>query len=222
MSAHIYKSALGRVPSVTGITRLYGESEGKMYWANAMGLEGKDMNAARQAVATPGTMTHERVDCFIQGKTWHPGPWELKFDSAEAYEIALKKSAQAFSNFERWYTQNRLELIASEVALVSEKHQFGGRLDALGSSGGLCLADWKTGGGGKIYADFLYQLGGYSILWGENFPEQPLTGGFKIIRFNRDEADFAHWDFAQIDDAKRGFLLLREMYEIHKKLKKRI
>lgn len=221
--AHIYKNTDGqRVPSVTTISKLYGENDGLIIWANQQGLEGKTLADAREKTATPGTMTHERVDYFIQGKDWHPGPWMDRFSSDEAANDALAKSARAFGNFQRWYSQNRMELIAGEVALVSEKHQFGGRMDAIASTGGLCIADWKTGGGGKIYANFLYQVAGYSILWDENFPDQPLTGGFHIIRFNRDEADFAHWHFAELDKAREGFLLLRKLYDIHKQLKKRI
>lgn len=221
--AHIYKLKDGaRVPSVTGITGLYGDKGGLLYWANAQGLEGKTLADAREATATPGSMAHERVDAFIHGKLWDSAPWEDKFSNRDAFMGAADKAQQAFENFERWYAQNRMKLIAGEVPLVSEAHQFGGRLDALGSAGGICLADWKTGGGGKIYADFLYQVAGYGVLWEENFPDQPLEGGYHIIRFNRDEADFAHWHFQDLSDARSGFLKLRELYEINKRLKKRL
>lgn len=221
--AHIYKNADGqRVPSVTTITKLYGENDGLIHWANQQGLEGKTLADAREATATPGSMTHERVDYFIQGKEWFADAWREKFSTGGAFEDALEKSMRAYTNFSRWYSQNRMELIAGEVSLVSEQHQFGGRMDALASTGGLCIADWKTGGGGKIYADFLYQVAGYSILWDENFPDKPLEGGFHIIRFNRDEADFAHWHFAELNAAREGFKHLRKLYDIHRKLKKRI
>lgn len=221
--AHIYKNADGqRVPSVTTITKLYGENDGLIIWANQQGLEGRTLQDAREATATPGSMTHDMVDCFISGKEWNPDNWVNKFDSTDAFVAATEKANRAFYNFERWYDQNRMELIAGEVALVSEEHQFGGRMDALATTGGLCIADWKTGGGGKIYADFLYQVAGYSILWDENFPDKPLEGGFHIIRFNREEADFAHWHFAELDAAREGFLYLRKLYDIHRRLKKRI
>lgn len=222
--AYRYHSSKGPVPSVTTITKLYGEKDGLIVWANNQGLEGKTLQDARQATATPGSMTHERVDYFINGRIdeWDRTSWLPKFDVPGTYADACDKCDQAFDNFARWYRQNGMRLIAGEIELVSEEHQFGGRLDALGSSGGLCLSDWKTGGGGKIYADFLYQIAGYSILWNENFPDKRLDGGFHVIRFNRDEADFAHWHFQDLGDAREGFLMLRKMYEIHKRLKRRL
>lgn len=221
--AHIYKNADGRrVPSVTTITKLYGENDGLIIWANQQGLEGKTLQDAREATATPGSMTHEAVDCFIQGIAWAPEIWRDKFSSPEAYEDALEKAMRAFHNFKRWYSQNRMELIAGEVALVSEEHQFGGRLDAIGTETGLALLDWKSGKGGSIYANFLYQLAGYAILWEENFPDKPITGGYHVIRFSREEANFTHWFFDEMDNQKRAFLLLRQLYDVHKLTKKRL
>ena len=144
-----YKVGGKRVPSVT--TLLKYDQDALIYWANKQGLEGKTLQDAREETASPGSMAHERVDAYIKGEDWHPGPWEQRFSSPEAYELAIQKCARAFDNFRRWHDTNKISLIASEVALVSKKHRFGGTLDALGSTRGLCLADWKTGTNTRIY-----------------------------------------------------------------------
>ena len=216
----IYKTADGkRVPSVTTMKPDCGAL---LYWANQQGLNGISLEEARQATATPGSMTHERVDAYIKNKAWTAETWRDKFDTEELYAIAVKRSAQAFDNFAKWHSMTNFKLVSGEVSLVSEHYKFGGTLDAVMIEDSLCLADWKTGASGAIYTDFLYQLGGYAILWEENFPDKPLDGGFHIIRFNRESADFAHWHFSELDDAKKGFLLRREDYEINKRLKKRV
>ncbi len=223
MPHQIYKTKDGkRVPSVTTITKLYGDSGGLLYWANQQGLDGNTLEDARQATATPGSMIHERVDYHIRNEAWVPETWEPKFSTPELYRDAKAKVARGFDNFLRWESMTQMKLIAGEIALVSEEHRYGGCLDAIMTRDGVALADWKTGTSGSIYADFLYQVAGYGILWNENFLDKPITAGYHIIRFNRDYADFSHWHFAELDDARRGFLLLREMYEINKRVKKRV
>lgn len=220
---HIYKTKENkRVPSVTTITGLYGEKDGLLHWANGKGLEGITLSEAREAVATPGSMAHDMVDKFIRGEPWDQTEWRHKFSTTDAYNEAVKRCSQAFANFERWASYSKFQLVEGEIPLVSEEFKFGGRLDAIMTEHGLALADWKTGGSGGIFADYLYQVAGYAILWEENFPDQPITNGYHIIRFNRDTADFAHWHFSELEDAREGFLRLRELYEIHKKVQKRV
>lgn len=224
MAHTIYKTRDGkRVPSVTTITKLYGDTGGLLYWANQQGLEGKTLKEAYEGTATPGSMVHERVDYWAQGKEWSADTWRDKFSSEEAFDDAKVACDNGFAAFENWAAFSKFEIVAGEVPLVSEKHKFGGRLDAVMTSNGLALADWKTGSGGKIYADFLLQLGGgYAILWDENFPDKPITAGYHVIRFNRETADFAHFHYAELDDARKGFLLLRELYDVYTRLKKRV
>lgn len=211
-----------RVPSVTTVEGPYGDCGGLMYWANQAGLDGKDLQEARQSVATPGSMTHERVDCFIRDEEWYSEPWREKFYTEEAYSKACECSGQGFENFQRWYESTHFKLIAGEIALVSEEHQFGGCLDAVMTSHGVALVDWKTGkNGSALYPSNLYQLAGYGILWEENFPDRPITAGYHIVRFSRQSADFGHFHFSELDIAKEGFLNLRRQYDIHKQVMKR-
>lgn len=211
-----------RVPSVTTISGLYGDKSGLLYWANQQGLDGRTLDESREAVATPGSIAHDMVDKHIKGLEFDLTPWRPKFSSEDAYKAAIEKASTAFVAFQSWAAFTGFKLKVGEVPLVSEQYEYGGTLDAVMTGKGLALADWKTGKGLTIYPDFLYQIAAYGVLWEENFPDNPITDGFHIIRFSSETADFGHFHFRELDDARQGFLLLREMYEINKRVKRRL
>jgi len=82
------------------------------------------------------------------------------------------------------------------------------------------MGDWKTSN--AIYPDHIIQLAAYKVLWEENHPDQPITGGFHLCRFSKEHGDFAHHFWSELDDAWEQFLLFRQAYDIDKKLKKRV
>lgn len=107
----------------------------------------------------------------------------------------------------------------SELPLISERYKFGGTLDAMFVQDELSLGDFKTSN--TVYVDYLVQvIGGYALLWDENFPNRPISG-FHLLRFSKD-GDFAHHYWQDIPEAKRAFLLMRELYDLMDKLKKRV
>jgi len=131
----------------------------------------------------------------------------------------LENAIKAFGSAERWKSQSRMEVIESELPLVSERYKFGGTLDAAMVHDRLSLGDWKTG---KLYDSHLIQVcGGYALLWEENFPDRPITGGFNLLSFTK-EGDFGHKWWQDVPEAKRAFLLMRELYDLVDKIKKRI
>ncbi|GAH49188.1 unnamed protein product, partial [marine sediment metagenome] len=129
---------------------------------------------------------------------------------------------QGFENYLNWATNNKIKIIEQEMELVSEEFRFGGCPDGIGrdSQKRYCLVDWKTSNG--VYVDFLIQLAGYEHLWNINHPDKLLTGGFHLCRFSKENADFAHHYWSELDDAWTQFKLLRQAYDIDKKLKKRL
>jgi hypothetical protein len=117
----------------------------------------------------------------------------------------------------------KLEVRHTEVSLASEKHKFGGTLDAIGivnGSNGLALIDWKTSN--SIYPDYLYQLAAYQLLWEENYPDHPITGGAHLCRFAKEEGDYAHHHFPSLDDEAGTFLVMRDLYDRVKRTEKRV
>jgi hypothetical protein len=78
--------------------------------------------------------------------------------------------------------------------------------------------DLKTSSG--IYRDHLIQVAAYRHLWEENTGGK-ITGGFHILRFSREDGDFSHHFFPELDDAWEMFKHLRAAYDLDLKLKKR-
>src|SRR5690606_12478737 len=131
----------------------------------------------------------------------------------------VAKAQKAFGAFLEWVEQTQLVVTHTEMPLVSEKYRFGGTFDALLVRGKRSMGDWKTSG--KVYGEYLAQVAAYGILWEENFPDQPIDGGYHLLRFDKEYGDFhAHW-WSELEARKRFFLRLREAYEDDKELKKR-
>jgi hypothetical protein len=221
-----------RVPSVTTILGRFKESGALIHWAAGQAAQYVINNLpakpsrgdvvkvcetaksayreVRDAAADAGTLAHAAVEAWVKRDT------EFKFVGDDAVVARAKKS---FGAFLEWADQTHLEVTETEVSLVSEQHKFGGTLDAMLVRGKLSLGDWKTSN--AIYAEYLCQLGGYAILWEENFPDRPIEGGFHLLRFDKSHGDFTHKWWSELDTAKRAFLLMRELYETDKELKKR-
>lgn len=207
-----------KVPGTTTIIGRFKESGGLIQWAYKQGREheglarqGKDAPARLHEVvdkaADIGTQAHEMVEKHISGET---------FDRKDYHEMA----SDAFQAYLSWEGQSKLKIVEQEMQLVSEEYRFGGTPDAIGEiDGQFCLVDWKTSN--SVYQDYLIQLAAYRHLWEENHPDKPLTGGFHLCRFAKEHGDFAHHFYPNLDEAWRAFVLMRELYDIDKQLKKR-
>lgn len=211
-----YKNSAGqKVPGCTTIVSRFKESGALLYWAWQVGLRGEDMNKAKEAAADAGSCAHEMIDCHLHDRVFKIGPWDA---------MTIAKAEHAFHAFLEWKEQNNLTLLAAELSLVSEKHQFGGTFDAIMAGGTLRILDYKTSNG--IYQDYLIQVaGGYSLLWKEHMPDQPLHG-MDLLRVSKpkeptDPVSFHHhhWSAEIFPLAERQFLLFREAFDLDKRLK---
>jgi hypothetical protein len=203
-----------KVPGTTTIIGRFKESGGLLQWAFKQGQAGKrHLYEEAEKAADIGTYAHSLVEAHIKGE---PRP-----DPPSTADLTFQESAQsAFAAYLKWAENFKVRIVAQEVQLVSEKHRFGGTPDAVGIVGNeLCMLDWKTSN--SVYSDYLIQLAAYKHLWEENFPEQPITGGFHLLRFAKEHGDFAHHYFPKLDNAWKQFVLFREAFEIDKELKKR-
>jgi hypothetical protein len=211
-----YRNAKGdKVPGTTTILGRFKESGGLIQWAYNCGKEGIDINAARDRAADAGTLCHEMIDAHLHG-------WAFENNGYDRGSLA--KAEHAFLGFLEWKQQTALKLVAAEVSLVSEKHQFGGTFDAALVGDSLRLLDYKTAS--AIYNDALIQVAGaYSLLWAEHNPDKPLHG-IDILRISKPEAPddpvsfhHCHWSAEIIPVAQEQFLLFRRAYDLDKKLK---
>lgn len=208
-----------KVPGVTSIIGRFKDSGGLLFWAFEQGKAAErgeivKLYDKRDEAAEAGTLAHSLVEARIHGQT-------LPDLSGHSPDIA-KKAMQGYENYIHWQEDNRIEIVYQEMELVSAIHLYGGCPDAIGrdSRGQLCILDWKTSNG--VYQDYLIQIAAYRQLWEENVPTEPITGGFHLLRFSKEQADFAHHYWSELDEAWRQFVLFREAYEIDKKLKKRV
>lgn len=202
-----------KVPGTTTVIGRFKDSGALIYWAYNRGKEGLELYESRDKAAELGTIVHEMVEAFIRGET--------PLIPLALSEQDVESITSAFDAFQEWFDSNKFEIVEQEVQLVSEVYKYGGTPDAvaLDSKGRLVLLDWKTSSG--VYTDFLYQLALYRVLWNENHPDNPLTGGSHLCRFAKENGDFAHHFYPDLTDAERGGLMMVELYNIDKGLKKR-
>ncbi len=213
---HVYKDSDGkRLPSVTTIIGRWKESGGLIHWAWELGINGKDYRDERQNAADSGTIAHEMVEADLRGTSWTP--------AADIDADVLQKGRQAFEAYQGWRKQTKLKVLHAEVPLASAKHRFGGTLDAIGTvadGNGLSLLDWKSSG--RLYPDYLYQIAAYGMLWEENYSDQPITAGYHLCRFSKQDGDFSHSFFPSLQEEAKTFLLMRELYDRVKITEKRV
>lgn len=183
-----------KVPGVTTVLRQWGEgSSALMYWAWALGKEGKDLREERDRLASAGTIVHSLAEADIKGR---PLP---SLDGID--EETRAKVLASFEAYKAWKASTRLELVASEVPLVSEVHHYGGCLDAIvmfdGKPG---ILDFKSAK--RLYKSTVAQVAAYARLWDEAQPDLCIkhrhvlrwdeTGGFHHHAIS-DEWDSAGW-----------------------------
>ena len=203
-----------KVPGTTTIIGRFKDSGGLMHWAFKQGKLGKDrLYEEAEKAADIGTLAHAMVEAHIKGA----GPECMLVNASDDMR---EKARSAFNAYLAWERMTKLRVIDQEMQLVSEKYRYGGTPDAIGIiDNELCLLDWKTSN--SVYQDYLIQLAAYRNLWEEHHPERPLVGGFHLLRFAKEHADFAHHYYPNLDSAWRAFVLMRELYDIDYELKKR-
>ena len=142
-------------------------------------------------------------------------------DKFKCSSDVAEKALQGYQNYLKWEETNNMKIVSVEDEMVSEKYLYGGCLDCIFEKDGvLSIGDFKTSN--AIYQDYLIQIAAYKNLWEECHPDRPITGGFHLLRFSKEHADFAHYFWGELDDAWRQFILFREAYDIDKLLRKRV
>jgi hypothetical protein len=209
-----------KLPGVTTICGIVKDSGPLTMWAYKTGREHERLVAQGKPApkhlydvvdraAQIGTLAHACCEADISGQPLPDIP-----------EDQRGPVMQAFGQYQAWKAQTRLSIVACEVPLVSEAHQFGGTLDFVCEIDGvLCLGDFKTSG--AVYPEMLMQLAAYRVLWNENHPERPITGPSHLLRISKDAPDFAHHSYGELSDAWEMFLLARRVYDLSARLKKR-
>lgn len=215
--AHVrYRNSADKiVPGVTTITGVMNKPL-LVPWANKLGLQGIEVGKYVDDLAEIGTLAHYFVECHIKSQIEGT---EVKPEIDDYSKNQIDAAENSFIKFLDWESKHEVKYIASELQLVSEKHQYGGTIDIYCEiDGKKTLADLKTCK--AIYSEHHTQVaGGYGLLLVEH--------GYKvediiIIRIGRDDVEgFEAKPCPQPDLHKKRFLLCRDLYEINKILNRR-
>lgn len=221
-----------RVPSVTtiiGNCKSENTSKALMHWAWKLGKEGVDYKERQKGAIGSGHLAHEMVERFVRERAQGKSSEEANKISIELArnhnevtdEEDVNNAVNAFGGFYEWFTMTKAEIVAVEVPLVSVNHSVGGTLDAiLKINDKYAIGDWKSSN--SLYADYLCQIAAYRVLWEECYPDYPITGGYHLIRFDKEYGDFEHRWFRNLQEEERAFLLMLELYNIMKKVERRV
>jgi hypothetical protein len=217
-----YNAAGKRVPGVTTCNETLGfKTRALVAWANRIGREeDRHHSDEKEEQGLLGTFAHLGMEADVKGE-----PFDINaLDVPPQHKIMLYTAMGAF---ETWKVHTTMKLIESEIALVSEKMQCGGRIDIVAELSGVpCIVDLKTGNG--VYVDALVQIAAYGAIWNENFPDRQIQG-YHILRVDKHHAGFAHryWPPEAIIGTPENpavpletFCHARRLYELSKPLRK--
>ena len=155
-----YKNKAGQ--RLKGATTLIGQNIGwgkdpLLYWANQQGLAGKSLSESRDTATVSGTIAHTLIEADLKGLI----PVLEKYNQED-----ISKAETAYLNYLQWRKQFEFEPMFIERNLVSEKWQYGGCPDIVGTvQGRWAIVDWKTG---RTFESLFVQFAAYLELIYEN------------------------------------------------------
>lgn len=204
-----YKIDGERVPGVTTVIGYRKEAGALMHWAWTQGKEGRDFRDVRDRAASAGTICHKMVEAKIHGEVC---------ETVDTDAETMGKAQKGFEAYEAWARQSKLEIVETEINLVSKRFRFGGCPDAIGIlEEKNWLLDWKTSN--ATYIDHVIQLAAYAHLLAEAGKK---IEGACLVRFGKEHADFHYHQYPRtlLLEFWPIFERLLEVYRLEKKLKK--
>jgi len=200
--------------SVVGVTTVsaqldWGKSGRLMAWVAKEVRTGKDPFKSRDRAADAGTVAHALIEAHLLDK---------KPDLSGYDKEVIDKGDTAFLNFLTWCEAYQLKPRSIEEPMVSPKLRCGTTPDLIAFiKDRLSIVDYKTGG---AYESSYIELAARKAIWEELHPDEPITGGFHILKVNRDNGAFDHIYRESLDGCLEAFLCLLELYELKSKIKK--
>lgn len=202
---------------VCGVTTIIGQLDKPflLRWAYNLAVQGIKYFEVTEKSKNIGTLVHHMIECEITDK-------KVKEENLNDFTIdEINSAKRSFELFKKWiFSSNHdIEIIGSEMQMVSEKHGYGGTIDMLIKlDGKLTLLDVKTGSG--IYPEMTYQLSAYRQLHDENYKNKIQK--VLILHINHEKLDYTEYNYElkELDYLFEGFLALLKFYIINKSLKK--
>jgi hypothetical protein len=219
-----YKLADGtKVPSVTTVTSRFKDSGGLIHWAWQQGIDGINYRESRDKATEAGSICHGWIEDWIHGRES-----EASYDGSGG---PLDQAWKGYEAFLDWAESVQLEVLETEVALVSETYKFGGTFDALALVAGKPkLLDWKTSN--AVYGEYVAQVAAYRELIRERKVAPEIGIGIDafvmvpdsalLLRIGKEHADFHLHSYPSsvLDLGWEYFKHALEMYGLDKQLKK--
>jgi len=213
-----HNSAGVRLPRVTTICGLLDKSKFLVPWAYKCGLGKIDYAKLRDDLADVGTLAHEYVVSMLRGLR---DGTIYEVDVYEYTPFQIERAKRSFDSGLAWIQKHSIDPLFTELKVISEIHQFGGRLDLLGPVDGVfTLLDFKTGK--WAFDNYFLQLAGYDIALEEHEDFLKLDQRieqFMIVNIPRAPGDqFQVQVRRNLDLRREEFLHFRAIYKIEKRL----
>ena len=163
------------------------------HWANKMGRkEGLTLNEAMSLATVPGSIVHAMIEAHL--KESNSQAWKDYVDF-EYTQKDVDLAENSFINFLEWTRQFKMKPVAIEPILINNRDGYGSTPDLVAYIlGKLSIIDWKSG---KFFESGFLQFAANKQNWEFNYPDQPITGGFHLLRIPRNDATLSfhhsHW-----------------------------
>lgn len=181
-------------------------------WNNKLGLQGVNTKEYLKERAEIGILAHSMVrNWFLFGGT-------LGNECDDGYSREQIKAAKiSYRNFMKWIAVKNIDPILIEKDFVSEKYQYGGKLDIYAEIDGVKeLIDLKTGK--EIYDNSVIQVGAYRLLLEEHGHEVEKVRIVGIPAYAGEDIKEIEIDERNCEIAKKIFLNCLENYYLRRKL----
>ena len=179
----IYKNLAGeRIPGTTTITGGAAKQQ-LVKWANKLGLQGIEVEKYVDELATIGTLAHYLIECHCL---------KIEPNLGDATPNQLELARNSFNKWLSWQDMVGFVPEHNEIELVSERFQFGGTIDIIGTltkrNNRRALVDIKTCK--AIYTDAKTQVsGGYMLIAQEHVDSLGPIDDVIITRVGRNSEE---------------------------------
>jgi hypothetical protein len=125
-------------------------------------------------------------------------------------------------SFFRWYKREKslrnMEIIHTELPLVSQQYGFAGTADAVArvtikGESKIIVLDWKTSN--QLRNHYALQIAAYSKLYEENYGE-PIYAGV-VIKFSKVNADYEVRSVRNLDKVFENFMCYKNVWDLEQR-----
>jgi hypothetical protein len=166
-----------QVPGGSTISKIGDDAGALIHWAWKLGCEGKNYRDVSKEACDIGTLAHFYIECFLNNEV---------ADLSDYTQDERDKALVCYHKFLEWWETQDLEVVATEIQLVSDFYRYGGTIDLIAKrkNGDHVLMDFKTSK--KISESYWRQAAGYANLWNFNNPAFPIKS-HAIVRIGKEE-----------------------------------